>query len=216
MIGTAGDVPFHLCVLMSFGIVVFPTRIELPQFHMALSFITERMTLPYAVLICAFLAAADPPKWLKIAFIPLASIYFSFLYVDARAVNQVERRMEILTDGLSTTDRVVSSFADPWCRVPPLAHNLDRVCVGKCLSYANYEPFSQGFRVRAVRPNALVVTNSLDYGALQDGGYTVKPGDLPFYQVAWCDASPQDLCLKRLQSGDVTRQYRLSLTPALW
>ena len=52
------DVAFHLCVLTGFAILILPTRIELPQYNAALSFITERMTLPYGVLICAFLAAA--------------------------------------------------------------------------------------------------------------------------------------------------------------
>ena len=60
--GTGCDVFFQLCILMAFGILVFPTRIELPQYRMALTFISERMTLPYAVLLCAFLAATDPPR----------------------------------------------------------------------------------------------------------------------------------------------------------
>src|SRR5260221_100556 len=161
--GTACDVSFQLCALMSFGILALPTRIELPQYRMALAFITERMTLPYAVLLCAFLATSDPPKWLKAAFIPLAAAYFSFLYVDTRAMNRVEHEMETLTASLATNDRVFSALADPLSRVAPWAHSVDRVCLGRCLSYTNYEPFSQQFRVRAVHPNPFVVTNSLDY-----------------------------------------------------
>jgi hypothetical protein len=214
--GTASDVPFQLCILMAFGILVFPTRIELPQYRMALTFITERMTLPYAVFLCAFLAAADPPKWLKIAFVPLAAVYFFFLYVDTRAMNKVEQQMETLTASLSTSDRVFSALTDPLSRVAPWAHNLDRVCLGRCLSYTNYEPFSQAFRVRAIGPNPFVVTSAVDYGALNDGGYVVKPGDLPLYQITLCDARKQDLCLRRLEAGEVTRSEQLSAVPVLW
>jgi len=215
-IGTASDVLFQLCILMAFGILVFPTRIELPQYRMALTFISERMTLPYAVFLCAFLAAADPPKWLKIAFVPLAAVYFFLLYVDTRAMNRVEQQMETLTARLSTSDRVFSALTDPLSRVAPFAHNLDRVCLGRCLSYTNYEPFSQAFRVRAVGPNPFVVTSPVDYGALNDGGYVVKSGDLPLYQITLCDARKQDLCLRRLEAGEVTRSEQLSAVPILW
>jgi hypothetical protein len=214
--GTACDVSFQLCILMAFGILVFPTRIELPQYRMALTFISERMTLPYAVLLCAFLAATEPPKWLKIAFVPLAAVYFSFLYVDTRAINRVEQQMEALTASLSTNDRVFSALADPMSRVAPWAHNLDRVCLGRCLSYTNYEPFSQAFRVRAAHPNRFVVTSAVDYGALNDGGYIVKPGDLPLYQITLCDERKQDLCLRRLEAGVVTRNDLLLAVPLLW
>ena len=214
--GTACDVPFQLCVVMSFGILIFPTRIELPQYRMALTFITERMTLPYAVLLCAFLAAADPPKWLKIAFVPLAAVYFSFLYVDTRAFNKVEKQIENLTASLSANDRVFSALADPISRVAPWAHTVDRVCVGRCLSYTNYEPFSQAFRVRSVRPNPFVVTSSADYGALNEGGYVVKQSDLPMYQITLCEARKQDLCLRRLKAGEVTRSDLFSVAPLLW
>ena len=174
------------------------------------------MTLPYAVLLCAFLAATDPPRWLKIAFIPLAAVYFSFLFVDTRSMNKVEQRMETLTASLSTSDRVFSALTDSFSRVEPWAHTLDRVCLGRCLSYTNYEPFSQAFRVRAAQPNAFVVTSPVDYGALNDGGYLVKQSDLPLYQVTLCDARQQELCLRRLKADEVTRSDRLSVAPLLW
>src|SRR5260370_30472545 len=110
MRGMIGAIPFQLCILMAFSIFLFPPRIELPQYKMALTFVTERMTLLQGVLICAFLATAKPPKWLVAAFIPLALIYFAFLYADTAALNKLERRMETLTSTLSPNDPVFSSF----------------------------------------------------------------------------------------------------------
>jgi len=131
-------------------------------------------------------------------------------------MNKVEQRMEALTASLSPSDRVFSALADPLSRVAPWAHSVDRVCLGRCLSYTNYEPFSQQFRIRTVGPNPFVVTSAVDYGALNDGGYIVKPGDLPLYQITLCDARKQDLCLRRLEAGEVTRSEQLSAVPILW
>jgi hypothetical protein len=176
---------------------------------MALTFVTERMTLLQGVLICAFLAAATPPKWLAAAFVPLALIYFAFLYADTASLNKMEQRMETLTAGLSTNDRVVSSFRYSDSKVGLLDHTVDRVCLGRCLSYGNYEPVSAAFRVRVKGPNTMAVASIADYAGLRDGGYTVKPNDLPLYQITTCDGNARDLCLKRLRAGDVTKQYLL-------
>jgi len=209
MRGMIGDIPFQLCILMAFSIFLFPTRIELPQYKMALTFVTERMTLLQGVLICAFLASAQPPKWLAGAFIPLALIYFSFLYADTASLNKLEQRMEALTASLSPNDRVFSSFRYSDSKVGLLDHTLDRVCLGRCLSYGNYEPVSAAFRVRVTAPNPIVVASIADYAGLRDGGYNVKQSDLPLYQITPCDGNVRDLCLKRLEAGDVTKQYLL-------
>jgi hypothetical protein len=48
---------------------------------------------------------------------------------------------------------------------------------------------------------------------MQDGGYRVKPGDLPLYQVTLCGA---ELCLRKLEAGEVTRHDPLMVLPLLW
>jgi len=208
----AGDTYFQLCALMALGILLSPTHVDLPQYRVALSFITERMTLLHGVLICVFLGSADPPRWLRVGFLPLAAIYFPFLYVDTAALNDVERQMEALTANLSLQDRVISSFEDPSARVQLWGHNIDRVCLGRCISYANYEPVSLQFRVQATGANPLVA-DIPSGGAMQQGGYVVKESDLPLYQVTLCGS---DLCLRKLAAGDVTKHDLLSVTPVVW
>jgi hypothetical protein len=211
--GILGSKYFHLCVLMAIGILLIPSTIELPQYRLPLSFLTERMTLLYGVLICAFLAGADPPRWMRIAFTPLALLYFSFIYADTNALNEVERQMEYLTRNLTLQDRVFSSFEDPTSRTQLWGHNLDRVCLGRCISYANYEPSTLQFRIRATGPNPLVVADIGEFGAMQQGGYRVKASDLPLYQITLCDSS---LCLRKLEAGEVTKHDLLVALPLLW
>jgi hypothetical protein len=214
--GMMGDVSFQLCILMAFGIMVLPTQIELPQYNVPLDFVTERMSLPQGVLVCVLLAAANPPPWLRAAFVPLALVYFSLLYVDTRAYGKAEASMEALTAGLTTRDRVFTSLVDPLSRVQPFTHMLARVCVARCLSYDNYEPYSAAFRVRVLTDNALVVRTAQEHDALDYGGYVVRDHDAPLYQVQPCDSVFESFCIKALQPGEVTKSYKISPLPLLW
>ena len=58
-------------------------------------------------------------------------------------------------------------------------------------------------------PNPIAVASIADYAGLRDGGYVVKQSDLPLYQITPCDGTARDLCLKRMEAGDVTKQYLL-------
>jgi hypothetical protein len=215
--GTISDSWFQLCLLMALGILILPTRIEFPLYGTAIAFVSERMTLPYGVMICAFLATVNPPKWLKISFLPLAILYFSFLYADVSSFARVEAAMAHLTERLSPTDRVFTSLVDPMSRVQLWPHMLDRACVEKCISYANYEPFSKMFRIRVTGPNRYSVDSAADLATLRDGGYVVKQDDIPMYEVTTCDETGRNLCLKSLQAGEVTRRSNnLSVAPFLW
>jgi hypothetical protein len=79
--------------------------------------------------------------------------------------------------------RVVSGISDPDLRADALVHMLDRVCLRRCFSYANYEPSSGHFRIRTVAENTWVLANPEDSIAMQAGIYVVKPRDLPLYQL---------------------------------
>ena len=60
---------------------------------------------------------------------------------------------------------------------------IDRVCIGRCFSYANYEPSTPQFRVRAFSGNPIVVTDYGDSWKMQNGVYVVKETDPPLLQV---------------------------------
>jgi hypothetical protein len=68
-------------------------------------------------------------------------------------------------------------------RFDPLTHATDRVCLGRCYRYANYEPFTAQFRIRAIAENPIVMSNYTESWMIQAGVYQVKDRDLPLYQV---------------------------------
>lgn len=177
------SLPFHFCLLTAAGIFLLPTGVLIPSYKHVLAFIAERMSLGLGVCVCALLAVARPGAFARYALLALMLLFFGFLYHDQGVFNGLEDRMEAAVAQMPVGQRVVSGINSPNLRVNALAHMIDRTCVGRCYSYANYEPSTAQFRVRAVAQNPFVVFNYEDSWRLQTGSYIVKPQDIPLYKV---------------------------------
>jgi hypothetical protein len=177
------SLPFQIGVLSAAGVCIVPTRLQIPGYNHALVYIAERMSLAVGVCLCALLAAAPMRAYHRYAMGAVALLFFGFLYRDERALNAVEDPMTRLVSQLPPGQRVVSAIYDPTLRVNALTHMIDRACLGRCYSYANYEPSTAQFRIRAVAENPIVVSTYADSSSLQTGSYVVKERDLPLYQV---------------------------------
>jgi hypothetical protein len=175
--------PFQIGVLSAAGVLVVPTRLQIPGYNHALVYIAERMSLAVGICLCALLAAAPMRAYHRYAVGVVALLFFGFLYRDEGALNAFEDRMTRLVSQLPPGQRVVSAINDPTLRISALTHMIDRACLGRCYSYANYEPSTAQFRIRAVAQNPIVVSTYEDSRLLQLGSYVVKERDLPLYQV---------------------------------
>jgi len=172
-----------VCALTATGILVLPNLLTIPGYQHALAFITERMSLALAICICAMLGSAQTRAYLTYPAMAVALLFFGFLYNDERVLNSFEDAMTQAVSQLPPGQRVVSGVDDPYLRVNPLAHMIDRVCIGRCHSYANYEPSTGQFRIRATAVNPIVLSTYEESWQLQNGIYTVQDRDLPLYQV---------------------------------
>jgi hypothetical protein len=208
--------PFQLAALHAAGLALLPASVLLPGYGHSLAYITERMSLPLAVLICGLLAAAPSRAPERIANASLALVFFSFIYVDGRAVNHFEDRVEAAIVQLPPRQRVVSALAEPGGRIDPLAHVLDRACIGRCFSYANYEASTRQFRVRARPGNSIVVASYADSYALQTGTYVLRKRDVPLYRIDFNEDPGGRLDVRPLQAGDLFRSRACRVTPTLW
>ena len=212
---TVLDVRFQLCVLSAASLVLLPGGVLLPGFRHALDYIAERMSLGGAVLFCALLASVRLPKPLVGAMAAIAAVFFGMSYVDQRALNRVETEMERVVAQLPPGQRVVSALANPESRIDALTHAVDRICVGRCFSYANYEPSTAQFRVRADRENRFVVSNYSESFGIQMGGYVVKSRDLPLYNIDLCEPAGRRICVAPLRAGTTLRNTDLQVAPVL-
>jgi hypothetical protein len=174
---------FQLGILSAVGVFIVPTRLDIPGYHHALVYIAERMSLAVGICLCALLGAAPVRAYHRYAMAVVALLFFGFLYRDERALNAFEDPMTRLVSQLPPGQRVVSAIDDPTLHINALTHMIDRACLGRCYSYANYEPSTAQFRVRAVAGNPIVVSTYVDSSSLQTGSYVVKERDLPLYQV---------------------------------
>lgn len=210
----AENVLLQFCLVMAIGMVAAPTRIDLQGYRMPLTMITERMTLPLAVLICVMLSQVRPARWLPWAFAGVAALQFSFLYADARSLNWWEDQVMQALAPLPQGARVVSALNDPTTRGLLWNHALDRPCIGRCYSYQNYEPGSHAFRVRSTGPNGIVMNDPRAAAGAQRGEYIAKPEDLPLYQVVICPDGR--LCALAMSAGERMQDTPLSIVPAWW
>jgi hypothetical protein len=193
------SIPFQLCVLSAAAVFILPTAVLLPGYHHALAFIAERMSLGVGICVCGSLGMAPARALERYGLMAVAMIFFAFLFHDERALNGFENRMNEVLAQLPAGQRVISPILDPSLRVNALAHVIDRACLGRCYSYANYEPSTAQFRVRAVAANPYVAKKYADSFELQLGRHVVQPQELPMYRVA-VNAAGQ-MRIESLQAG---------------
>jgi hypothetical protein len=204
-------IPFQLCLITSIAVLVLPDAVALPGYAHPLWYIAERMSLIVGVTCCALLGGVTPGQRESMATAVLMGLFFSFLYVDTRALNHVEDLMTQSVARIPVGSRVISALCDERRNVNLLAHNLDRACIRRCFSYANYEAATTQFRIRAAGVNPIVVANDDDSGALQQGSYTVKSYDAPLYQIY---LRGRYLDTRVLHAGDVTGATCFESTPS--
>lgn len=210
----ARDIPFQLAAVMSLAILLMPTRVELPAYRSALSFITERATLPFGFLICLLLSTARPLAWQRWGIVGVAGLFFSFLAADTAALNRWEDEAARAVAGLPRGARVVSSFRDWSSRTILGLYPVERACIGRCYSYQNYEAGTLQFQVVARGPNAFVMDDPAVAASVGKGEFIVRERDLPLYQLVEC--SPGRLCVRALAAGMKVENRELSLLPPLW
>lgn len=197
------QIPFHLWLINAAAIVLLPAQILFPKFALPFGFITDRFSLCAALMLCAVLAAAPPGNLIKFGPSAVAFVFFAFVFVDNRDLNRTEDRIDAIVQQLPAPERVVAALFSPSLRSLCLQHDLDRACLGHCYSYANYEPPSRQFRVRARPDNRIVLDKQADINALADGRYIVRPQDLPLHLIYQCGTDLKNVCSRPLKSGDV-------------
>ena len=193
--------PLHLALATAAAIAILPGRILLPSYGHALGFIAERMSLAIAVCACAVAARVRLRPAGNGLIGALAASFFVCLFVEEQAVNGIENRLDRAVAQLPPGARAISSLSEPDYRVDPLIHLIDRACIGRCFSYANYEPSTRQFRVRAAPGNPVVVASYADSYALQTGKYKVKQSDLPLWGI-FAEKGSKEFSVRRMKGSE--------------
>ncbi len=193
--------PFQLLLLQAAAVVVMPGVILFPSFAMPFSYIPERISLFAALIMCAVVAPGLTSRRLRTLQVCVTTAFFGLLYFDNLNLNRAEDRLDSAVSSLPARVRVITRPGSSSLRSLCLYHDLDRACVGHCYSYANYEPSSGQFRIRASPDNGIVLDKSADAEAVADGHYVVQSRDLPLYLIYQCGRDHAGVCSRPLQLG---------------
>jgi hypothetical protein len=213
------DVVVQLALLHIIVSVLAPVTVELPGYPpgLGLGLINFRLSLLTSLSICALLARINPPCWHTVTLTLIGALFFSFAYADERAVNQAEERIRRLVSTLPPWQRMIVTVQEKAPKgTPQLIHLLDRPCIGRCFDYANYEPMTNQFRLRANQPNPYVLSDSKDLEAVEAGIYRVKDEDTPLYQIHLCEPHEFRFCAELVSPGQVLTMQDMSVQPSFW
>lgn len=201
---------FQLLILNAAGLALLPNDILFPNYgRPTLSLIPDRISLLVAVIVCGLVASADEINYEKAALAVLMAYFFGVLYRDTLQLNRVETAVRKVVERLPEGQRVVACFS-PSTHISPLAHTLDRACIGHCFSYGNYEASSRRFRLRASSENTIVMSDYHDVALLEDCEYAVQPRDPPLVEVYWCEPNGPDICSRAAEVADVIGRNHLA------
>lgn len=177
--------------------------------------LVSRLTIISAILGLCAMGLLRPRKWQMMGFAICAAFFFVFLYRDTGVLDRTENHAEQLLTGLPPGTRVIGMINPvEGSRLEFVHHMIDRACIGRCFSYANYEPSSGQFRIRVREESPVVAASNDDSEAMQSGTYVVRKRDLPFMVLFQCDDDdPTKLCLRGLREGEKTDQAEAPAGP---
>ena len=175
--------------------------------------LATRLTAITAIFGLCLMGCLKPRKWHLAGFGACAIFFFTFLYTDTLDLNRMESSAEQIVSQLPFGTRVIATiWAPPDSRVSFIGHIVDRACIGHCFSYANYEPSSGQFRIRAHPGSPVVSASDDDTEDMQAGEYEVQDEDLPLMEIFQCDEKDlTKLCIRDLASGE--KNGRLGYRP---
>lgn len=197
------DLAFQRWLLAAGALAAIPTIITFPQYALPFSFVSERLSLAAGVLFLALLAEVQLKHHEKALLVFSALMFFSFVFRDGQKLNRIENRLDAAVKQLPSHSRVIGFLRIPSQNRPQLLHAVDRACIGRCFSYASYEPSSRQFRVRAADGNSIVMADYNDVASVETGDYVVQAGDLPAFLMYLCGPDGQQVCSHELHPGEV-------------
>jgi hypothetical protein len=196
-------IPAQLYLATGMASVLLPSVVKLPQYPQPAAFLTPRLSSVSGILACWMLGAMKPRKWHAIGYTLIAAVFFTFLYVDTGTLDNIEEQVERSVAALPPGHRVVGTIQSGAESRVGIDHIVDRACVGRCFSYANYEPSGGTFRIRAAPGNSIVVAGPAAESGTRSTADAVQALDPPVFEISLCDARTVSVCVRELTADEM-------------
>lgn len=198
----SSDLHTQFCLLTAAAVILIPTAVTFPQYTLPFSYITTRLSLMAGVTFCGLLARVRLNRYEKGALTLTAVVFFALIFHDTHEFNRMEDEVDHAVAQFPSESRVIGLFLTQSTRINPMGHAVDRACIQHCFSYANYEPASRQFRIRAEAGNRAVMSSFADVAEVEQGKYIVQTRDLPLFFVYSCGPLQREVCSRELHAGD--------------
>jgi hypothetical protein len=196
----------ELYLLAVIATACLPENFRVGLFAGWIGLLVSRLTLVTAIFGLLVLTSLRLPRWCTYGSAFCAVVFFLFLYQDTGQLDRLEATAREAIQTLAPGTRIVA-VANPskdW-RIQFIYHSIERACIGHCFSFANYEPSSLQFRVRALPGNYFVTTSVDQSDDMSSGDYIVQKNDLPLTSIYQCDQQDwTQLCALPLREGQKT------------
>ena len=199
----AWDVGLQLWLLTAIAVWLIPAAIAFPLYAAPFNLVSYRLSLASGIMLGAFLGDVQMKGHEKVILTLSALIFFGLVFQDARKLNRMEDKLDAAVAQLPAKSRVIGILRVPSRDLSPAEHAVDRACIGRCFSYANYEPSTSQFRVRAEAGNPIVMSDYADVYSVELGRYRVQASDLPVFLIYLCGPDGQQVCSRELHAGEV-------------
>jgi hypothetical protein len=193
------DIVLHVWLLIAVASVSLPDSILLPPYS-GRTYITLRLSLFSAILLCAAVARIPLKAFERIGQIVLMAAFFFFSYGDERAFNLVEENVARAVAMLPPGSRVISTVKDSRLYIQALQHVVDRPCIGRCFDFADYEPSTGKFRLRAQPGNSFVMSDYSEIAKLESKQLVFSRTDVVVFRLFPCEAG-RNICEDRVSPG---------------
>jgi len=209
------DAALQLWVLSAAACAPMPMSISLPFYRAGMTYITIRLSLLSAIILCSVIARVRFNSLEKLISFVLLAIYLSFAFVDERALNSTEQKIAAAIATLPSGSRVLATLKDSNLFVPALEHMVDRECIGRCFDFANYEPATTQFRLRAAPGNTYVMDDIDDVSRLERDQYTWNRQDIKLMRLISC-GDGRRVCVTEVRRGETLLKTQLDSVPRRW
>jgi len=202
------SIPAQVYVLCVLGCLLLPYTILFPWYKAAFGGVPERVAWLAAVFMCALVVQVKTARRYGLVFSVIAIVYFLFLYSDARAINQLEHRVDTLISTLPPDQRVIGQLRYPASSGFDESMLLDRACIGKCFSFGNYEAATEQFRVHASPGNSIVAwatgsSPSQNRAVSKAQQFFASQPEGTLYFIHRCGNVVTEVCMQRLTARDL-------------
>ena len=179
-----GDRSTQLVALTIVAEFALPGTVTVAGYLTPVEFVRLRFEVFLALAMLAYVSSTRPGRAFHLIAAVIAANFFFWFYAESRHSELIERSVADVVRQTPRGARVLAILKTRMGLIDPIGHVVDRACIGHCFSYANYEPGTAAFRLRATIGSRIALGDiSRLRQEIVTGRFVVQDNDLPLTAI---------------------------------